>query len=132
MAGEPVDDFDKRDAVEEVWRESVTEGLAAKLPVSSRRLLKMDRYVDALASSAGKWVPDLDAHLVHAASACVEPRFGEVFKRVGLEFPAPLPDGLSYAEFTSDGEDGFFMEVGGETFHLLPVPGSEPTGHHLP
>jgi hypothetical protein len=130
--GEPVDDFDKRDAVREVWREGVTEGIAAKLPVSSRRLLKMERYVDALAGAAGKWVPELDAHLVHAASACVESRFAKVFKKVAMEFPTPLPDGLSYAEFMSDGEDGFFMVVGDETFHVKPAPGSEATGRRLP
>jgi hypothetical protein len=89
--------FDKRAAVEMLVRETFVDALDEEVPTSIRRLEKMERFAETLASAAGRWVPELDDHLVVAAEACVEDRFAELLKEKALEFPVALPAGMEMA-----------------------------------
>ncbi len=115
--------FEKRAAVEVIVRETFTEALAGDLPTSIRRLQKMQRYTETLTGAAGRWIPELDGHLVPAAEACVEDRFAEMLKKKALEFPAPAPEGIAMARVVPF-ERNLFLFVEGEVF-LLEIPQSE-------
>jgi hypothetical protein len=119
--------FDKRAAVTSVWRESVVAAQAARLPASVRRLQAMERYAQALVAGAGRWVPELDGHLVHAAAACVEDRFAEVLKDVALAYPCPLPAGIPPARVLPGAGGAYLVLVGREAF-LLQLPQGEGQG----
>jgi hypothetical protein len=120
------ENFDKRATVMTVLKESVAEAQVAQLPVSVRRLLKMESYSAPLAGVAGRWIPELDEHLVHSAAACVEDRFAEIFKQVALTYPAPLPEGVQPAKVMPWKENQYLISAKGETF-LLEFPKSQ--GH---
>ena len=113
-----ISDYDKRQAVQTVVRESFTEAQAREIPVSIRRLQKMERYLQTLTSTAGRWVPELDDHLVLAAEACVESRFAEVLKEQALKYPAPLPPGLEMARVLPAEDGKWFVIAEGEVFVL--------------
>lgn len=124
--------FDKREAVQTVVREAFTQAQAVGLPISLRRLLNMERYLETLASTAGHWVPELDDHLVHAAAVCVEERFAESLKKKALEYPSPLPPGVEMAQVRPYAPGKWFVLAEGELFLLeLPSGGGKRGGRRI-
>jgi len=119
-----VSDYDKRQAIQTIVRESFDESREKEIPVSIRRLQKLERYASVLTSTVGRWIPELDDHLVPAAEACVEDRFAEVLKKQALKFPAPLPPGVELARVMPS-EDGKWFVVAEDEVFLLEFPKSE-------
>jgi len=116
--------YDKRESIEDVMKAGILASRAANIPVSIRRLEIMKRFTEVLCSAAGRWIPELDDHLVAGAAACVEDRFSEIIKEEALKFPAPLPHGVSMATVMPADEDSFYVKTQDRMF-LLKFPKSE-------
>ena len=102
-------EFDKRSAVDTVLRESIVEGKTLGLPVSMRRLMKMQSHVRALTTMSRRWIPELDDGLVASAESCVEERFAEVLKEKALKYSAPLPEGIGLAQVIPAGNGRYLV-----------------------
>lgn len=124
-------EFDKVSATKRLLGQAAGRALGQGLPVSVRRIAKMERYLRVLCGAASRWLPTLDGQLIPAAESCVERRFAETLKETAMEFPAPLPDGVSPATISNMADGRLAIRSGDETF-VVEMATSAGQGTRLP
>lgn len=109
--------FDKRRALDVIWEGSIGEARRQGLGVSVRALGKMARYLERLVAASGRWIPELDSHLIHAVETCVGEAFADVVEAQALHFPARAG---RKQEATIHGlrQGAYLIEFAGRTFLL--------------
>ena len=116
----PQQSFDLLASYDDLLRKAIQEGQRQRLPVSIRKLEALNHLLNVNLFRQSRWLPFLDSQLIPAAEACVGTRFGNVLKKVAIEYEAAKDLNSPYpqADIIVNQQGEVFLEDKSKIFRL--------------